>query len=99
MPARSFGRSRWSLGVLGVAVVACGCRGRPSSADLPPTTVEAPPAGSAFGPTIANAGQPPGPPPPGMVWIPGGEFSMGADGELPDTRPIHRVYVAGCWMD
>jgi formylglycine-generating enzyme required for sulfatase activity len=44
-----------------------------------------------------------------MVWIPGGEFSMGcADPrELPhggsdamrDSRPIHRVYVDGFWMD
>jgi formylglycine-generating enzyme required for sulfatase activity len=44
-----------------------------------------------------------------MVWIPGGEFSMGSDiaGEslcgLPgitrDAQPIHRVYVDGFWMD
>ena len=44
-----------------------------------------------------------------MVWIPGGEFSMGA-AEPPamddvgmkattDSRPIHRVYVDGFWMD
>ena len=44
-----------------------------------------------------------------MVWIPGGEFSMGA-AESPDmnmvgmeattdSRPIHRVYVDGFWMD
>jgi formylglycine-generating enzyme required for sulfatase activity len=47
--------------------------------------------------------------PAGMVWIPGGEFSMGA-AESPDmnmvgmqattdSRPIHRVYVDGFWMD
>ena len=45
-----------------------------------------------------------------MVWIPGGEFSMGAQdppdvndsvGMLAtrDSRPIHRVYVDGFWMD
>jgi formylglycine-generating enzyme required for sulfatase activity len=34
-----------------------------------------------------------------MVWIPGGEFSMGGDETLPDARPIHRVYVDGFWMD
>jgi formylglycine-generating enzyme required for sulfatase activity len=44
-----------------------------------------------------------------MVWIPGGEFSMGSDAacdslcDLPglgnDARPIHRVYVDGFWMD
>jgi formylglycine-generating enzyme required for sulfatase activity len=45
-----------------------------------------------------------------MVWIPGGEFSMGAE-EPPgmhdpvgmqattDSRPLHRVYVDGFWMD
>jgi formylglycine-generating enzyme required for sulfatase activity len=44
-----------------------------------------------------------------MVWIPGGEFSMGAldprgmdhgghEG-MPDARPIHRVYVDPYWMD
>src|SRR5437763_14908540 len=44
-----------------------------------------------------------------MVWIPGGEFSMGAAGngggscEMPmasnDAGPIHRVRVDGFWMD
>jgi len=44
-----------------------------------------------------------------MVWIPGGEFSMGAadspgEGEVGmqatrDSRPIHRVYVDGFFMD
>ena len=59
--------------------------------------------------TVANAGTAPGQPPEGMVWIPGGEFSMGAT-EQPgmndvgmqattDSRPIHRVYVDGFWMD
>ena len=45
-----------------------------------------------------------------MVWIPGGEFSMGAQ-DLSNTqdivgmqatteaRPVHRVYVDGFWMD
>lgn len=47
--------------------------------------------------------------PPGMVWIPGGEFSMGAQ-DPPgmdevgmkatlDSRPVHRVYVDGFFMD
>ena len=44
-----------------------------------------------------------------MVWIPGGEFSMGADDSNPqvarlpevarDAKPIHRVYVDAFWMD
>lgn len=47
--------------------------------------------------------------PPGMVWIPGGEFAMGTEDPtdmvcggpdpMPDARPIHRVYVDGFWMD
>ncbi len=39
-------------------------------------------------------------PPPGMVWIPGGEFLRGADNpRMPDARPKHRVAVDGFWMD
>ena len=63
----------------------------------------------ALGPTIENHLPPPVPAPEGMVWIPGGEFSMGAavpsDGNevgmqaALDSRPIHRVYVDGFWMD
>jgi formylglycine-generating enzyme required for sulfatase activity len=37
----------------------------------------------------------------GMVWIPGGEFTMGTDDEdaYPSERPSHRVKVDGFWMD
>ena len=45
-----------------------------------------------------NSATPPGPEPEGMVWIPGGEFWMGAD-EFPDAQPWHRVYLDGFWMD
>src|SRR5215472_6161192 len=41
---------------------------------------------------------PPGPTPAGMVWIPGGEFWMGAD-DFPDSRPWHRVRIDEFWMD
>lgn len=39
--------------------------------------------------------------PPGMVWIPGGDFMMGTDSEQawPDERPAHTVRVHGFWMD
>jgi formylglycine-generating enzyme required for sulfatase activity len=39
--------------------------------------------------------------PPGMAWIPGGEFTMGADSDpaRPDEKPAHRVRVNGLWMD
>jgi formylglycine-generating enzyme len=47
-----------------------------------------------------NDREPPGPAPDGMTWVPGGEFWMGtAEEHMPDTRPWHRVYVAGYWMD
>jgi formylglycine-generating enzyme len=62
-----------------------------------------------FGPTVPNKEAPPSAAPNGMVWIPGGEFSMGAK-DLPgmnmvgmqatkDSRPVHRVYVDGFFMD
>ena len=34
-----------------------------------------------------------------MVWVPGGEFSMGSDDFYPEERPAHRVAVDGFWMD
>ncbi len=39
--------------------------------------------------------------PDGMVWIAGGEFSMGSDDPLArnDEQPVHRVRVDGFWMD
>jgi sulfatase modifying factor 1 len=53
--------------------------------------------------------RPRGEPPPGMVWIPGGEFSMGCadprgmphggNDPMRDARPIHRVQLPGYWMD
>jgi formylglycine-generating enzyme len=66
--------------------------------------------------TITMACGPSGPPtpeetPPGMVWIPGGEFVMGAaepsgmdHNEVgmqatTDSRPMHKVAVEGYWID
>jgi formylglycine-generating enzyme required for sulfatase activity len=39
--------------------------------------------------------------PPGMVWIPAGEFAMGTDEKqsYPVEQPAHRVKVDGFWMD
>jgi sulfatase modifying factor 1 len=85
-----------------VVAFGCGARQRSSApAAAAPLGAVAPPADtrSEFGPTIANAAAPPGPAPSGMVWIPGGEFSMGGDATLPDAHPVHRVYVDGFWMD
>jgi formylglycine-generating enzyme len=52
--------------------------------------------GLAFGATkLWNA------PPTGMVWIPGGEFSMGTDDAIgwADEKPVHRVRVNGFFME
>jgi formylglycine-generating enzyme required for sulfatase activity len=47
-----------------------------------------------------NDSRAPEPPRPGMIWIPGGQFWMGAQEEhMADARPWHRVYVDGFWMD
>src|SRR5215831_3423815 len=62
-----------------------------------------------FQPTEANTANTSTDAPDGMVWIPGGEFSMGAS-DPPDmddvgmkatldARPIHRVYVDAFFMD
>ena len=63
----------------------------------------------AFGPTTPNTASPPAKAPQGMAWIPGGEFSMGAQNPPDmdevgmkatlDSRPVHRVYVDGFFMD
>jgi sulfatase modifying factor 1 len=39
--------------------------------------------------------------PPGMVWIPGGEFAMGTDDpqSMANERPAHEATVSGFWMD
>jgi formylglycine-generating enzyme required for sulfatase activity len=74
-----------------------------SASSMVPSTV------GNFLPTSQNESPVPKDPPEGMVWIPGGEFSMGAQ-DPPDmddvgmkatldSRPIHRVYVDSFWMD
>src|SRR3954471_12481012 len=65
--------------------------------------------GAAFGPTVPKSQPARLNSPNGMVWISGGEFSMGAQDPplmdrvgmqaTTDSRPIHRVYVDGFFMD
>ncbi len=64
---------------------------------------------STFEPTLFDKTRAPDKAPEGMIWIPGGEFSMGAvvngegSHEMPmasnDSQPVHRVYVDAFWMD
>src|SRR5688500_9707602 len=74
-----------------------------AKADLGSAAVGAQPVSSqsnqsARAASASGTPTPPGPSPEGMVWIPGGEFWMGAD-EFPDAQPWHRVYVDAFWMD
>ncbi len=97
--------------ILAVAVsgaLVLGHHAKLSSRSAPPVAEEIP-ASSPFAPTVPNVSQPPGPAPEGMVWIPGGEFSMGSTAESEalcslkgvtrEALPVHRVFVDGFWMD
>jgi len=65
--------------------------------------------GNEYKKTLLNQSAAPSSIPAGMVWIPGGEFSMGGvnpvgmnDGgndKMNDSRPVHRVRVNGFLMD
>jgi formylglycine-generating enzyme required for sulfatase activity len=49
---------------------------------------------------MAPLARAPGPPPhPGMEWVPGGTFRMGADGFHPEEEPVRSVTVGSFWMD
>jgi len=97
--------------VIALVVVAAGAGAFLASRLLhsTPVVAEGPPP-NGFIATVANNEAPPGPAPDGMVWIPGGEFSMGARDPYDshdkvgmqattDSRPVHRVAVDGFWMD
>jgi formylglycine-generating enzyme required for sulfatase activity len=97
---------RWGIGlVLAAIAVAAIVYGTTRPKAIP----AAPPATAAgFLPTKPNPARQPGPAPEGMVWISGGEFSMGSDaaceslcglpGVTRDALPVHRVYVDGFWI-
>lgn len=101
-------------GASSVAFAQCGISRKQTAAQKPPTpavrlSVAEQSAKAGFAPTIPNKAPVTTPAPEGMVWIPGGEFSMGSadprnmpyGGHDPmnDARPIHRVYVDGFWID
>ena len=82
----------------------------PATEAVAPNHALAPPPSNGFLPTTENQNRPSETAPRGMVWIPGGEFSMGAQDPpdmrdpigmqaTTDSRPVHRVLVDGFWMD
>ena len=102
---KSNGAWVWIAGLIAIVVVAVtGFAYRSRSRTASPVA-----AVQGFAPTIVNKTSPPSASPDGMVWIPGGEFSMGANDPpdmddvgmkaTKDARPIHRVYVDGFYMD
>jgi sulfatase modifying factor 1 len=83
-----------------------------SSSAAPAVATSSPepaPEGANFFPTVPNPPITSSDAPIGMVWIPGGEFSMGVQHSpdmnevgmqaTRDSQPIHRVYVDGFWID
>ena len=107
---RSLPVAALALSWLAVAALACSATAAEPLMPLSASNSMAA-APSQFLPTIPNPAPAPGPAPEGMVWIPGGEFSMGcvapSEGvctmatmnSVNDAQPIHRVYVDGFWMD
>jgi len=93
----------------GIGLAALGFNAVRSNTPIPPVppTPMAMVAASTFLATVENNDQPAGKAPDGMLWIPGGEFSMGAADPngtdrndvgmhaTDDSRPVHRTYVDG----
>ena len=90
----------WTVVFLAALAIACvaiwrssATRNASAAGVLPPSVAAAPaeplastaPAGPLFAPTVANATAQPGKAQEGMEWIPGGEFSMGAQ-DPPDKE-------------
>ena len=102
--------------LVGIGVLLAGCNGRRATASAPPAESSgpapsaAPPApasssraataASAPGPTRRDASPPEPQAPEGMLLVPAGPFTMGADdvGEQ-DERPAHTVTLPGFFLD
>jgi formylglycine-generating enzyme len=86
----------WFAALLVLALVAGGVAGRwfdrqPVAAAATAAPVAAAP--SHCGPVPTNAAHP------GMVWVPGGAFTMGSDMAFPEEAPALPAKVDGFWMD
>lgn len=89
---------RSPISLLLVVFMACGC-----SHDSPsvPTATENRETGESTDSDGHPAGSETATPPPGMVWIEGGEFTMGSEDEMSrfNERPVHQVEVTRFWID
>jgi formylglycine-generating enzyme required for sulfatase activity len=95
--------------LLALSALAVACNGNRSQGEIvptaaastsPPPVVGAAPIASA--PTLDASSDAPAmaPPPPDMLLVPGGPFTMGADsGGEEDERPAHTVTVAAFYLD
>ncbi len=91
------------------ALSACGREREPEPEPSAPRLAPPPPLlRTGFQPTRVSESKAPRSAPSGMVWIPGGEYSMGSSDPtlgghchepMDDARPIHRVSVSGFFMD
>jgi formylglycine-generating enzyme required for sulfatase activity len=107
------GYAVWSIAAVAGIVVTVGYFAQRPSSRVSESNLTAVPARTnsvaGFLSTTTNPGAAPPNAPEGMVWIPGGEFSMGAQDPpamdevgmqaTGDSRPVHRVYVDAFWMD
>jgi len=85
---------RIMLSVAGLVFLFAACQNERPAADFPASSNERPE------PALADR-QAPGEAPEGMVWIPGGVFTMGSEHPTagPGEGPAHIVEVQGFWMD
>jgi formylglycine-generating enzyme required for sulfatase activity len=108
---KSTASARATLAAVAIALMSALARPTAEAQPMTNAAVATNAAAFPFGPTVSNKSPAPGPAPEGMVWIPGGEFSMGCEvpsegvctmatmNSVHDAQPIHRVYVDGFWMD
>ena len=93
---RRCGATLLAVPALALTVIACTHHEQPSTTGM---FAVASSDTSTCQPTVVAQSRPDPAPHAGMVWIPGGEFSMGSDNpKFDDARPWHRVRLHGFWI-